>query len=534
MPRFGYTPTTQYYVKPVYIGMNAVPIGDASDKILFKSPAITVTQGTVNNFWNKAGNLSKEELIKQGHLRKGPAGQHIVIIDGKPMGSFERIFLPNKPKELLETPKLTESEKVIPLLTGDERVAQLEKGWNEASKSIETLKAKHPVKTETTEFDDVTKLNREQEAQRLLSEQGLIEQPLTRHWLDQNTWARKYVERTAEGREPIPINLETGEPMVRGAIYIDENGMLHYSNKEPGLGSMLAYEEAIKSGNNYASTNIAKEWPFIETFRGNNPMFDRETILPTGDISKEIVRKGTGDFIYSTNNPWAAVGYGRNLTHDQYLYVMKFLKDRGYPITDSNIDFGLAVLENMFKAQIKKGVQLGGLSEKDARTGLKVLRTSEGRGLGDTDAKRIGSLIKREGDGTYVEWTPQEQHDYLNSSTLYSRFFGPEQGAYGGANTALIRRRPLKYFVRDKNYVNGKGSKFDEIKGNFYPFDNKEGYHYNGAWDLQKKAGPEGWDLDNIDILNFSDPVNGMSSSGTRPNLILRGRGMKRGGKLLS
>ena len=43
MPRFGYTPTTQYYVKPVYIGMNAVPIGDASDKILFKSPAITVT-----------------------------------------------------------------------------------------------------------------------------------------------------------------------------------------------------------------------------------------------------------------------------------------------------------------------------------------------------------------------------------------------------------------------------------------------------------------------------------------------------------
>ena len=77
------------------------------------------------------------------------------------MGSFERIFLPNKPKELLETPKLTESEKVVPLLTGDERVAQLEKGWNEAAKSIETLKAKHPVKTETTEFDDVTKLNRE-------------------------------------------------------------------------------------------------------------------------------------------------------------------------------------------------------------------------------------------------------------------------------------------------------------------------------------------------------------------------------------
>ena len=58
--------------------------------------------------------------------------------------------------------------------------------------------------------------------------------------------------------------------------------------------------------------------------------------------------------------------------------------------------------------------------------------------------------------------------------------------------------------------------------------------NYNGAWDLQKKAGPEGWDLDNIDILNFSDPVDGMSSYGTRPNLILRGRGMKRGGKLLS
>ena len=43
MPRFGYAPTTKYYFKPGYLGVNGGAIGDASDKILFKSPAITVT-----------------------------------------------------------------------------------------------------------------------------------------------------------------------------------------------------------------------------------------------------------------------------------------------------------------------------------------------------------------------------------------------------------------------------------------------------------------------------------------------------------
>jgi hypothetical protein len=74
-------------------------------------------------------------------------------MDGKPMGSYERIYRPYRPKvEIVEVAE----KPVQPLLKGKARKAQLERIWADAERELEPMKSQHPIPSKTTKFEDVT------------------------------------------------------------------------------------------------------------------------------------------------------------------------------------------------------------------------------------------------------------------------------------------------------------------------------------------------------------------------------------------
>jgi hypothetical protein len=70
--------------------MNAVP----SDKVL--NPKLGLKLSDVERFYQQYGSASTDELVSKGVLRPGPNGDFIVMIDGRPKGSYKNYFLANK------------------------------------------------------------------------------------------------------------------------------------------------------------------------------------------------------------------------------------------------------------------------------------------------------------------------------------------------------------------------------------------------------------------------------------------------------
>lgn len=494
MPRFGYTPTTKYYFKPGYLGMNTVPL----DKVL--NPKLGLKLSDVEHFYKQYGNASTDELVNKGVLKPGPNGDFIVMIDGSPKGSYKNYFLANKKQFIQETPIQQETKPSIKM--GEDRTKQLEAGWNKASQDIQGMKSE--VSPYIIKQDDPLALTLQQQAQQVRSTQGQIEQPFTNFYLNQNPKQSKLVEKIAEGYDGIPRDV-SGNPMIITATDINGNPV---NRRDVLLNSVLAYFD--KNNASKANYYLTQDQPFMQTFRGSQPRLDPQTLLPKGD-TPGVGTKAFGDLNFSTDNLLAAANYSHVLTPEQFLYVMQQMRKQGIPITRQNIDYGMSLVESIMKEQVDKGVKLGQFS-KEFRTGLKVPRSSEARGAGETDAKRIPSMFTANDTPNPSEWS-----NYINNLIRYSRFFGPNQG-HGGLRSVMIRRPQAihKFDVNNRKFDN-LGIKVD-------------GKVFNTASDLQKHAAENYWK--GIDLYNIKDPLP-MNTYGTPQNYYFYGFGMKKGGKLI-
>ena len=509
MPRFGYAPTTKYYFKPGYLGANSIPIGKYNpDEVVFKP--LGITKGTIADFYNKYGHLSKEEMVKQGILKNRPGGQHLVIIDGKPMGSFERVFEPYK-NEVYTKPVLIEKQEEVvkPLLTGKEREEQLNAVWNDAAKSIENLKAEHPIPTKQTKQQDVTNLSLKEQIDRLFTTEGRLEQPLTWQELENNPELMKFVEDIY--KNGVPINPETGEPII---ATIGPDGKLVPTER---LASLLAYKigKNSRAGEHLPHT---KNEPFLEGLRGTQPLLERETLLPNGQVT-EGGTKVFGDLNFSTDRLLAAINYADVLTHDQLLYVINALRARGFNIPSQSVDYAASLINNIRQMQLPKPGQKGfklGAHKEEFQTGLRVPRAQfSGAGVGDTDAARRHGIWRSTEEPVESEWA-----DYMNNIVRYNRFFGPQQGN-GGVQTVLSRRPRYTW----ENPFDMEGRRFGET---IY-YDN--GKTYKDIHALEAELGND-LGFHGRDLINGRNPLL-MRTIIAPKNSYFYGQGLKKGGKLL-
>lgn len=494
MARYGHTPTTRYYFKPGYLGMNMVP----SDRML--NPKLGLKLSDVERFYQQYGNTSTDELVSKGVLKPGPNGDFVVMIDGRPKGSYKNYFLANKKQFVQETPIQQETKPSIKM--GEDRTRQLEAGWNKASQDIQGMKSE--VSPNTIKQDDPLALTLQQQAQQVRSTQGQIEQPFTNFYLNNNSKQSHLVDRIAEGYDGIPRDAN-GSPMIVTATDINGNPV---NQRDVLLNSVLAYFD--KNNASKANYYLTQDQPFMQTFRGSQPRLDPQTLLPKGD-TPGVGTKAFGDLNFSTDNLLAAANYSHVLTPEQFLYVMQQMRKQGIPVTKQNIDYGMSLVESIMKEQVNKGVKLGQFGE-EFRTGLKVPRSSEARGAGETDARRMPSMFTTNDTPNPSEWS-----NYINNLIRYSRFFGPNQG-HGGLRSVMIRRPKAihKFDVSDRKFDN-LGIEVD-------------GKVFNTASDLQKHAAENYWK--GIDLYNIKDPLP-MNTYGTPQNYYFYGFGMKKGGKLI-
>lgn len=473
-------------------------------------PNFQLKLGDIAGFWQKYGSTSEQDLLKQGILIKRPDGKIAVNWNGKQY-AYD-IFKGNKQK-VWEPPKMSEvvRETESPLLTGDERRIQVETAWNKAAddERFINLKNEHPLSTQLQQFSDVTNLTLQEQAQLLLSEQGLIEQPMLRYYLEQNPELMARVKRIANGEEGIPINQYTKKPDIIAAM--DENG-----NPLPGnnvsLASVLAYYD--KNNARIGSNSIlTRDEPFIQTYRGSQPRLNRETLLPSGNTSGGG-KASNGNIIFGAGDIMSAVNYAQPLTRDQFLYVMKFLQDQGMPITKANIDYGISVLDNIIETQINKGIKLGSLG-KEFHHGLEVRRTGSNYGAGKLDVQRMPNMFELGSTPDPAEWS-----SYISDMTRYNRFFGPNQG-YGGLRTLLMRRNPANV---------------KKFNANYRPFNDLDNLEYNGKTytDLMKLENALGTDsgFKGADVFNSYNPTL-MNTYIAPLGTHFYGFGLKKGGKLL-
>lgn len=485
---------SQYRPKPGYLGMNMVP----SDKVL--NPKLGLKLSDVERFYQQYGNASTDELVSKGVLKPGPNGDFIVMMDGRPKGSYKNYFLANKKQFIQETPIQQEAKPSIKM--GEDRTKQLEAGWNKASQDIQGMKSE--VNPYTVKQDDPLALTLQQQAQQVRSTQGQIEQPFTNFYLNQNSKQSHLVDRIAEGYNGIPRDA-SGNPMIVTATDINGNPV---NQRDVLLNSILAYFD--KNNASKANYYLTQDQPFMQTFRGSQPRLDPQTLLPKGD-TPGVGTKAFGDLNFSTDNLLAAANYSHVLTPEQFLYVMQQMRKQGIPITRQNIDYGMSLVESIIKEQVNKGVKLGQFGE-EFRTGLKVPRASEARGAGETDARRMPSMFS-----TTDKPNPNEWSNYVSNLIKYSRFFGPNQG-HGGLRSVMIRRPKAihKFDVQDKDF-DALGIEVD-------------GKVFNTASDLQKHAAANYWK--GVDLYNINDPLP-MNTYGTPQNYYFYGFGMKKGGKLI-
>lgn len=504
MPRFGYTPTTRYYFKPGYLGMNTVPL----DKVL--NPKLGLKLSDVERFYQQYGNASTDELVSKGVLKPGPNGDFIVMVNGRPKGSYKNYFLANRKQFIQDDPIPTKQEEAVkPLLTGKAREEQLNTIWDNAAKSIENLKAEHPIPAKQTKQEDVTNLSLKGQIDRLFTAEGRLEQPITRQELESNPELMKFVESIY--KNGVPTNPETGEPII---ATIGSDGNLVPTER---LASLLAYKTGRNSRAGEHLSYIKNE-PFLEGLRGTQPLLERETLLPNGQVT-EGGTKVFGDLNFSTDRLLAAINYADVLTHDQLLYVVKALRARGYNIPSQSVDYAASLINNIRQMQLPKPNQKGfklGAHKEEFQTGLRVPRAQFSEaGVGNTDAARRHGIWRSTEEPIESEWA-----DYINNIVRYNRFFGPEQGN-GGVQTVLSRR---PRYTWEKPF-DMEGRKFGET---IY-YDNGKQYENIHALetDLGNDSGFQGRDL-----INGRNPLLMRTIIAPRDSYFY-GQGLKKGGKLL-